>query len=130
MEDRKYKSARRQVKKKKGFYVHLAVYLSVGAFFLLLNLLTFEGDWWFFFPLLPWGIGLGIHYLTVFGFPGTDILTEEWEKRELDKELYRRGYQPRKELPPESSSFSDELDLSEPRSVKERKPNWEEDDIV
>lgn len=130
MKDRAYKSARRQVKKKKGFYVHFAVYLSVGAFFLLLNLLTFEGDWWFFFPLLPWGIGLGIHYLTVFGFPGTDILTEEWEKRELDKELYKRGYDSRKALPSESSEYPDELDLSEPRKVKERKQSWEEDDIV
>lgn len=79
--------AQKKVKAKKGFFTHLSVYLSVGIFFLLLNVLTYSGDWWFFFPLLPWMVGLLIHYFTIFGVPGTEILTEGWEERELEKEV-------------------------------------------
>lgn len=79
--------AQKKVKAKKGFFTHLSVYLSVGIFFLLLNVLTYDGEWWFFFPLLPWLIGLLIHYFTMFGVPGTEILTEGWEERELEKEV-------------------------------------------
>jgi hypothetical protein len=79
--------AQKKVKAKKGFFTHLSVYLSVGIFFLLLNVLTYDGDWWFFFPLLPWLVGLLIHYFTIFGVPGTEILTEGWEERELEKEV-------------------------------------------
>jgi hypothetical protein len=125
-----YRQARKQVKKKKGVYIHLAVYLSVGLFFLLLNLATFEGEWWFFFPLLPWGVGLSIHYLSVFGIPGTDILTKEWEKREMEQELRKRGYSQsdRPALPPESQAGEKDLDLNAPEKMKEKR--WEEDDIV
>jgi hypothetical protein len=131
MEDKSFREARKQVKKKKGFFVHLAVYLSVALFFLLINVATFDGEWWFFFPILPWGIGLAIHYLTVFGFPGTDILTDEWEKRELDRELYKRGYYDKanKTLPAGQTPVEDELDLNRPRKVRE-KQRPEEDEFV
>lgn len=131
MKERAYKEAKKQVKKKKGFYVHLAVYLAVGLFFFLLNLVTSPGDWWFFFPLLPWGIGLTIHYLTVFGFPGTDILTEDWEARELDREMRRRGYHsPDDSLPQKEESGEEKLDLDQPPSLRERQKRWEDDEIV
>ena len=53
-----YEKARKRVKKKKDFYSHLATYLAMGAFFLALNLLTAPGRWWFYWPMLGWGIGL------------------------------------------------------------------------
>jgi len=89
--DQQYKAAQKRVKQKKGFFVHFAVYLSVGLFFFLMNLATFEGDWWFFFPLLPWGMGLGIHYLITFGFPGSGVLSREWEEKELQKNWINAG---------------------------------------
>lgn len=132
MEDPTYRAARKQVKKKKGFYVHLAVYLAVGLFFFLMNIATDPNDMWFFFPMLPWLIGLAIHYLVVFGFPGTGILTEEWEKRELEQELYRRGYfrDQGRALPPEESPRDEGLDLNEPRRVKEKQKRLDEDELV
>jgi len=36
---------------------------------------------------LSWGVGLAFHYRHVFGVPGYDILDDEWEKRELNKEV-------------------------------------------
>ena len=44
----------------------------------LINLLA-GGSWWFFWPLIGWGIGLGVHALNVFGFGGA--LGRDWEER-------------------------------------------------
>lgn len=132
MKETTYRDARKRVKKKKGFYVHLAVFLSVGLFFLLMNIATFEGELWFFFPLLPWGVGLAIHYLTVFGFPGSGILTREWEEREMQRELYKRGYPAEEEgALPLPDNTEEELKLDEaPRKLKEKRKSWDEDEIV
>ena len=80
------KEAKKNVAAKKAFYVHFGVYVIVILFLALINLLTLDDggrEWWFFYPLLGWGVGVSIHYLTVFGFPGTDILTKEWEAEEM-----------------------------------------------
>ncbi len=112
----KYKRARKRVKAKKGFYGHLSSYVSTGIFFFAMNMLTDPGEIWWYIPMLAWGIGLGIHYMTVFGLPGTDILSKEWEDREMDKELRRVGYEPEQEIYEEDyleTSEEDELDLRE-----------------
>ncbi len=111
------KRARSRVKKKKGFFVHLGVFLSVGLFFLLINLLTYDGEFWFFFPMLPWGVGLAIHYIAVFGIPGTDILTHEWEKRELEKEMFNLR---RKRQMLGQNQDEEGLDLNEPPPERAR----------
>lgn len=125
MKDPIYQQARKRVQEKKGFYTHLTVYISVGAFFLAMNILTMDpwepDKWWFFFPLMPWGVGLLIHYFSVFGLPGTDILTQKWEEQEMEKELHR--LRKKKENMPE-----EKLDLKEVQKVK--KENWNEDDLV
>ncbi|MEZ5041088.1 MAG: 2TM domain-containing protein [Saprospiraceae bacterium] len=125
MKDPIYQQARKRVQEKKGFYTHLTVYISVGAFFLAMNILTMdpgESDkWWFFFPLLPWGVGLLIHYFSVFGLPGTDILTQKWEEQEMEKELQRL----RKN---EVETPEEKLDLKEVQKIK--REDWSEEDLV
>ena len=67
-----------------------------------MNILKWEGEWWFFFPLLPWGIAISIHYLSVFGFPINKILSADWEEKELQKEMKRlknEGFQLLNEKP-------------------------------
>lgn len=86
-----YRDARKHVQAKRHFYKHLQVYMAVGGFFLALNLLTDPWDLWFFFPLLPWGVGLAIHYFSVFGLPGTGAGSAQWVEREYNRELQRRG---------------------------------------
>lgn len=128
MTDREFRAARKQVKKKKGFFIHLAVFLSTALFFFLMNVATSPGDWWWFFPMLPWGIGLAIHYLVIFGFPGSGILSREWEEKEMQKELRQRGLAQRshQELPaPDEEEF---LDLDQPQKVRQKQ--WDEDEIV
>lgn len=119
-------AAQKRVQKKKQFYKHLAAFIGVGFFFFAINLATIaDGDreLWFFFPMLPWSVGLIIHYLTTFGFPGTGILTPEWEEKQLEKEIRdirkKTGYAPRRQ---------DELELKE--LSKEKEDNWESEDFV
>jgi hypothetical protein len=83
------KKARNKVKAKKGFYIHFAVYMGMSLFFFLINVFDSNPSegWWFFGPVLTWGIGIIAHYLGTFGFPGGNLFTREWEEREYEKEL-------------------------------------------
>lgn len=132
-----YKKAEQRVKKKKGFYVHFSVYLAVGFFFFAMNMLTDPYDIWFVFPLLPWGVGLLIHYFTTFGLPGTKVLTEEWEREELEREIQRLEAMKSlksKGLPQstEPDLEEDQLHLDEIKKIKEKEKirRWDEQDLV
>ena len=58
--------ARRRVRAKFGFLIHLAVFVAVGAALIVVNLNATPHIRWFPFPLAGWGLGLGIHGLAVF----------------------------------------------------------------
>jgi len=83
----RYEQAKKRVQEIKSFYAHLAVYVIVNAFLLVINLLTSPHALWFFWPLLGWGIGIAIHAAIVLsgGAWGKD-----WEARKL-KQLMERG---------------------------------------
>lgn len=122
--DEKLERAKKRVENKKGFFTHLSVYLSVGIFFFTMNILTWSGEFWFFFPLMPWGIGLLIHYFTVFGLPFTKILSPDWEEKELAKEIRKI----------ERESGAAYTDLDEKLELKElekrKRGSWGEEDLV
>jgi hypothetical protein len=44
-----------------GFKIHLLVYLSVNALLIVINLTTTPHTYWFFWPLLGWGVGVVGH---------------------------------------------------------------------
>jgi len=127
MEDWRYRIAKKRVKKVKGFYSHFTTWLVFAAFFILLNLKTNPHDFWAFFPIIGWGIGVAFHAIGVFGLPG---LGKDWEERMLDKEMARieeEAYQRRKaeagELP-SGTSDDDRLELKEVRKA------WKDSDLV
>ncbi len=123
-ESKAYKAAKKRMLLKKGFYKHLGTYIAVGIFFLGLNTFTYsqgEPDIWFHVPMMGWAVGLLIHYFSVFGLPGTNILTQEWEEEEIERELWRmRGRTPL----PDATQEADELEL------KEMQRDWKEQDLV
>lgn len=47
-----------------GFRYHLLAYVVVNAILIAINLLH-PAHWWFFWPLIGWGIGLGAHAYAV-----------------------------------------------------------------
>jgi hypothetical protein len=89
-EQRRYERAHKRVEALKGFYIHATVFVLVNTGLFVINLLT-GGPWWFFFPLLGWGIGLGVHALSTFVFGGR--LGQDWEERKtrefMDRERRR-----------------------------------------
>lgn len=92
-EQESYRVARRQVRRLKGFYIHLTVYVLVNALLLLTNLVFSPGVWWFYWPLLGWGTGVAAHAVSVFGLSGSP--GKAWEERKikelLDKQKARRA---------------------------------------
>ncbi len=63
--------ALRRLEKKRGFHVHLSVYLVVNALiWLVWGLVYLYTDFsfpWPLFPLAGWGIGLGFHAWDAYG---------------------------------------------------------------
>ncbi len=116
--------AKKRVKAKKDFYQHLMSYAIVNLFLFAINIITYPGYLWFVFPMLGWGIGLAFHYVGVFGIPGFDILSKEWEEREVEREL-RRGNQNQNPIELEKPKTAEkELEL------KELRKNYDESEFV
>ncbi|MEZ4948771.1 MAG: 2TM domain-containing protein [Saprospiraceae bacterium] len=117
-----YLQARKNVKKKKGFYKHLAAYIIINTFILISS----GGDG----PWLPWGIGLAFHYISVFGFPGSGILSKDWEDEEMEKELRKNGA-PYKELESGGEPLPDlKKEKSKEKNLEEIPRNWSDKDLV
>jgi hypothetical protein len=125
-EEEIYRKAKKKVRAKKGFYSHLGVYFTLFLFFFIMNILNYDGDLWFFYPMLPWGLSIAIHYLSVFGLPGGKM-SSKWEEEEMEKEMNRqrriRGAAPSEPL----ALPEDELEL---REFKKLRKEWDDQDFV
>ena len=133
MEERHYKEARKKVNAKKGFYVHFGVYIAVSIFFILLNMIEYQEDeeFWAIYPIISWGLGILIHYFTVFGLPGVGPLDKEWEEKEIEKELdkirFRSNSEPIQDDFDRLDLEDDALDLEPP---KKKSPRYGDSDLV
>jgi transcriptional regulator with XRE-family HTH domain len=77
-----------QVRKLKGFYIHLAQYVLVVALLAVINALTTPNHWWVQWVVMGWGIGVFFHWLQIserFGLFGS-----KWEKEQVEKRLGRK----------------------------------------
>ena len=106
MDDNKYQRAKKRVKVKQEFYRHLGSYLVMSIFFFLLNAVTSFGNWWFYWPMLGWGLAVLFHYVDVFGIPGIEPMTPEWEEQQIREEMKRIEKEDKR-----MNSRDDELDL-------------------
>ena len=77
--DERYRRAKRRVHEIKDFYGHFATYGGVMGLLFLIDLMT-GGVWWFYWPLLGWGIGIVVHAFRVFG---KGWLGSEWEQKKI-----------------------------------------------
>ncbi len=97
-EEYKYKRAKKKVKRIKGFYNHLAVYLSINIIITAVHTvhslrdgLPFIDAIWnlqTFFNWIPWGIGLLIHGIVVLDAPSL-LMGKNWEDKKI-KELLEK----------------------------------------
>ena len=82
-----------------------------------------------------WGIGLFTDYVKAYGFPGMEE-EEEWEQKEIEKEMRRMEAKDRwQNRPPNRSRPADDeldmddyLDLDKPRPVPKKK--YRDEDLV
>ncbi|OBX22606.1 MULTISPECIES: 2TM domain-containing protein [Bizionia] len=84
--------AKAEVKKLKGFYSHLLVYVVINLMIVVINVQDLEpGESYFqfknFFTLTFWGFGLLVHGLSVF-LPNW-VLGKNWEERKIKEYMER-----------------------------------------
>jgi hypothetical protein len=87
-EDPLFRAAEKRAEMLQGYYIHLLVYAAINLGLFLINLVTRgdSGGWWFYWPLLGWGIGLLVHTLVTFG----GVFSDEWRERKA-VQLYDRS---------------------------------------
>lgn len=79
--------ARAEARRMREFMTHLGSFVAVGLFFLILNLVTNPHSLWFFWPMLPWSVGLVIHGWKVFW--NDRLFGDSWEERRVQTRLGR-----------------------------------------
>lgn len=87
--------AKAEVKKIKGFYSHVLVYVVINLMIVVINIQDLEpGESYFqfqnFFTLTFWGLGLLVHGLSVF-LPNW-VLGKNWEERKIKKFMEQDKY--------------------------------------
>ena len=82
-EKSRYKKAKERVNAIRGFYTHLFTYIIVNLALFIINYLSrgVHGGWWFYWPMIGWGIGLASHAFSVFGAYG--IWGQKWEEKKI-----------------------------------------------
>ncbi|TPG42121.1 2TM domain-containing protein [Flavobacterium pectinovorum] len=97
--DESYNIAYRKVKRIKGFYSHLKVYLMVNAIIIISGLNRgfvgnhFEvrgfNNWEIYSTAFYWGIALAIHAFSVFG---RDLFfSDDWEQKKIQKYMEKEA---------------------------------------
>ena len=86
LDELRYQEALRKVKKIKGFYTHLIVFVVVNTMIVIVNYQNLEAGesyfhWHNFTTIGFWGIGLLAHAFTVF-LP-TALLGKNWEEKKI-----------------------------------------------
>ena len=59
----------------RGFMIHFAAYLAVNILLIVINLATTPGKYWFYWPLLGWGLGIVGHAYGVLRRPRRSLRT-------------------------------------------------------
>ncbi|WP_343695091.1 2TM domain-containing protein [Flavobacterium sp.] len=97
--DENYNNAYRKVKRLKGFYSHLRVYVIVNLIIIVTNLnkdIFSEGihasgltDWHTYSVAFFWGIGLLAHAMSVFG--RDFFFSADWEQKKIQKYMEKEA---------------------------------------
>jgi hypothetical protein len=81
--DVEYQRARERAKQVQGLYTHLLVYAVINAGLFLINWATRgpDGAWWFYWPLLGWGVAVAIHLVVTF----VPVFSPDWADRRAER---------------------------------------------
>ena len=84
--------ARRYVRRKRIFFTVLAIWIALSLMWFLIDLSDDSSSFWFYWPMLGTGIGVASTGIVLLGIGG--LFGADWERREMDKYLRRRGDEP------------------------------------
>ena len=84
--------ARRHVRRKRIFYIVLGIWIALSLMWFAIDMADDSSSVWFYWPMLGTGLGVAITGVVLLGVGG--LFGVEWERREIDKYLRRRGNQP------------------------------------
>jgi len=77
----RYERARQRVRALKSFYAHVITYVGVMIALFFVDYFDRGGTWWFYWPLIGWGIAVAVHAFETYGSGW-----EKWEIRKLMEE--------------------------------------------
>ncbi|MCB0632913.1 MAG: 2TM domain-containing protein [Saprospiraceae bacterium] len=124
------KKAKQRVLAKKGFFITAATFSFVSLILVIVAFIfpfPMMVRFWILFPILVFGFVLGIMYLTIFGIPGSRLLSPEWEEEEKNREIARLYRENGLQLPPvEELSEEDQLELKELDRLRQKWGNYED----
>ena len=78
-EDELYQIAKKRVKAKKGFQIHLMVYFLVSLLLIFISLSN--NAFWFVFPVIGWGIAVIAHFIGL----NSSLNSEDEVEKEMRK---------------------------------------------
>jgi hypothetical protein len=87
--DEAREEARRYVRRKRIFYTVLGAWIALSLMWFTIDMLDGSDSFWFYWPMFGTGIVVAIIGISLLGVGG--IFGPEWERREIDKYLRRRG---------------------------------------
>lgn len=98
----------------KSFRAHLATWVVFSVFFFLINLLTSRDSWWFYWPMLGWGVGLAMHGIRVATTGGADTLAK------TARNLQTRGATSTQQHAPTTAAAPSSRESSRPTATVEQ----------
>ncbi|MBF04299.1 MAG: histidine kinase [Flavobacterium sp.] len=86
-EDIHYYKAKKRVEHIKGFFGHAISFVIINLALYIINIITYPNDfwfdYWFYWQLLIWGVGLAIHGIVV--FYSLPVFGKAWEERKIQQ---------------------------------------------
>lgn len=77
--------AQKRAGAKMGWYIHATVYVCINGFFVLRGLMLDGVRPWNIYPAMGWGLGLALHFLSVFVLGKGSGLRESLVQRERER---------------------------------------------
>ena len=81
--------ARRYVRRKRILYTIVGIWLVLCVMWFVIDLSDDSSSWWFYWPMFGTGIAVAVTAVVLLGIGG--LFGADWERREMDKYLRRRG---------------------------------------
>jgi adenylate cyclase len=77
-----HRAAIKRIRAKRAFGLHAGVYVAINLLLIAIWAITSRGYFWPIWPLLGWGVGLGIHFWTLFF---SRSISDDEIRREMEK---------------------------------------------